>query len=225
MKTANLSRHDSNARRRFLAFAAPCLIGLGLAFGFAPAPTLAQTMVPLDQLMAPGPLPDIALGSASAPVTIIEYASMTCVHCAAFHEETWPALKARYVDAGKVRFILREFPLDPLATAGFMLARCAGPDKRNAIVDLLYTQQKSWAFVDKPIEALAATVKQAGISQTDFETCLKNQQLYDQVNQTREGASKAFKVNSTPTFFVNGREMNGELPIEDFDKVLEPLLK
>ncbi|WP_158814256.1 DsbA family protein [Methylocapsa sp. S129] len=198
-------------------------MALGLAFG--PAPASAQAMVPVDQLMAPGPLPDIALGPAGAPVTIIEYASMTCVHCAAFHEETWPALKARYVDTGKVRFILREFPLDPLATAGFMLARCAGPDKRNAVVDLLYTQQKSWAFVDKPIDALAATVKQAGISQADFEACLKNQGLYDQVNQTREDAAKKFKVNSTPTFFVNGRTMNGELPIEDFDKVLEPLLK
>jgi protein-disulfide isomerase len=220
---ASLFGQDSNARRRFLAFAAPCLIGLGLALGAAPA--RAQTMVSLDQLMAPGPLPDLAQGSASAPVTIVEYASMTCTHCAAFHEETWPKLKAKYVDTGKVKFILREFPLDPLATAGFMLARCAGADKRNAIVDLLYTQQKNWAFVDKPIDALAALVKQAGISQADFETCLKNQGLYDQVNQTREGAAQKFKVNATPTFFVNGREMTGELPIEDFDKVLEPLLK
>jgi protein-disulfide isomerase len=220
---ASLFGQDSNARRRFLAFAAPCLIGLGLALGVAPA--RAQTMVSLDQLMAPGPLPDLAQGSASAPVTIVEYASMTCTHCAAFHEETWPKLKAKYVDTGKVKFILREFPLDPLATAGFMLARCAGADKRNAIVDLLYTQQKNWAFVDKPIDALAALVKQAGISQADFETCLKNQGLYDQVNQTREGAAQKFKVNATPTFFVNGREMTGELPIEDFDKVLEPLLK
>jgi protein-disulfide isomerase len=198
-------------------------MALGLAFGSAPA--RAQAMVPIDQMMAPGALPDVVQGSASAPVTIIEYASMTCVHCAAFHEETWPKLKAKYVDTGKVKFILREFPLDGFATAGFMLARCAGPDKRNAIVDLLYTQQKSWAFVDKPIEALAAVVKQAGISQADFEACLTNQELLTQVNQTRDRANQKFKVNSTPTFFVNGREMNGELPIEDFDKVLEPLLK
>jgi protein-disulfide isomerase len=223
VKPASLSRQHTNARRRFLALAAPCLIGLGMALGFAPAQ--AQTMIPLDQLMAPGPLPDIVQGSASAPVSIIEYASMTCVHCAAFHEETWPKLKAKYVDTGKVRFILREFPLDPLATAAFMLARCVGPDRRNAIVDLLYTQQKSWAFVDKPIESLAALVKQAGISQADFETCLKNQSLYDQVNQTRDEASKKFQIHATPTFFVNGRQMSGEQPIEDFDKVLEPLLK
>jgi protein-disulfide isomerase len=216
-------RQVSNARRRFLVLAAPALIGLALAFAGAPAQ--AQTVVPVEQLMAPGPLPDIAQGPADAPVTIVEYASMTCSHCAAFHEETWPKLKAKYVDAGKVRFILREFPLDPLATAGFMLARCAGPEKRDSIVDLLYTQQKNWAFVEKPIEALAALVKQAGISQADFETCLNNQALYDQVNQAREGAAKNFKINGTPTFFVNGSEMNGEQRIEDFDKALAPLLK
>jgi protein-disulfide isomerase len=219
---ARLSRQNTNARRRFLALAAPALIGLGLALGLAPA--RAETVVPVDLLMAPGPLPDIALGSASAPVTIVEYASMTCTHCAAFHQEIWPKLKEKYVDAGKVRFILREFPLDPLATAGFMLARCAGPDKRNAIVDRLYAQQNEWAFVDKPMDALAALVKQ-DIAPADFIACLDNQGLYDQINQVREDAEKKFQVNSTPTFFVNGHEMNGALPIEDFDKVLEPLLK
>jgi protein-disulfide isomerase len=223
VKSASLPRLSSNVRRRFLGLAAPCLLGLSLALGLAPAQ--AQTVVPLDQLMAPGPLPDVVQGSASAPVTIVEYASMTCSHCAAFHATTWPELKAKYVDSGKVKFILREFPLDPLATAGFMLARCAGPERRNAIVDLLYTQQNNWAFVPKPLDALAGLVKQAGISQSDFETCLKNQELYDQVGKTHDRATEQFKVNATPTFFVNGREMNGELPIGEFDKVLESLLK
>jgi protein-disulfide isomerase len=222
VKSASLPR-PSHARRRFMRLLAPSLIGLGLVLGLAPA--RAQTVVPIDQLMAPGPLPDVVQGSANAPVTIVEYASMTCSHCAAFHETTWPALKTKYVDSGKVKFILREYPLDPLATAGFMLARCAGPDRRTAIVDLLYTQQKDWAFVPKPIEALAGLVKQAGISQGDFETCLKNQELYDQVNKIHDRAAEQFKVNATPTFFVNGREVNGELPIEEFDKILEPLLK
>jgi protein-disulfide isomerase len=214
------SQSRSIARRRFLGFAAGGLV----AFGFPPG-AHAQTMFPVDQLMAPGPLPDMALGAAAAPVTIIEYASMTCSHCAAFHETTWPALKAKYVDTGKVRFILREFPLDPLAAAAFMLARCAGPERRNAIVDLLYTRQSAWAFGDKPLETLAALVKVAGVSQADFDACLKDQALYDEVNQTRQRAADAFKVSATPTFFVNGQEMNGELPIEAFDKVLEPLLK
>ncbi len=120
---------------------------------------------------------------------------------------------------------MREFPLDPLAAAGFMLARCAGPDKRDALIDQLFAQQNTWAFVDKPVEPLLALVEQAGFSQADFETCLKNQQLYDQVNQTRDRAAERFAINSTPTFFVNGRKLGGELAISDFDKVLEPLLK
>ncbi len=181
--------------------------------------------VPVDQLMAPGPLPDIVQGSISASVTIVEYASMTCPHCAAFHETAWKDLKAKYVDTGKVKFILREFPLDPLATAGFMLARCAGPEKRNAVVDQLFSQQKTWAFVDKPIEPLLELVKGLGFTQADFETCLKNQELYDQVNGSRDQAAEKFNVDATPTFFVNGRKLTGENAIADFDAVLDPMLK
>jgi protein-disulfide isomerase len=194
----------------------------------APPPTAAvapPVMVPIEQLMSIGPLPDLVQGSPSASITIVEYASMTCAHCAAFHETTWPELKAKYIDTGRAKFILREFPLDPLATAGFMLARCAGPDKRNLLVDDLFSQQKSWAFVDKPIEPLLAIVKQIGMSQTDFETCLRNQDLYDQVNQSRERAAEAFNIDSTPTFFVNGRKLSGEMAIADFDRVIDPLAK
>ncbi len=183
----------------------------------------AQTF-PADKLLAPGPLPDLWLGASGAPVTMIEYASMTCTHCAAFHAETWPTLKAKYVDTGKVHFVLREFPLDPLATAAFMLARSAGDDKRNAVVDLLFDQQKNWAFVDKPVEALAATVKQAGITQAQFETCLKDQKLYDQVNQVRDTAAKAFTVDATPTFYINGTKHPGEISVDELDKLLGPLL-
>ena len=215
--------HDApkTSRRRVIAALA---MAASLSLAGAGSSAAAET-VPMDQLMAPQPLPDIVQGKADAPVTIIEYASMTCTHCQAFHAETWPALKAKYVDTGKAKFILREFPLDPLAAAAFMLARCAGPEKRNAIVDLLFDKQKDWAFVDKPLEALAATVKQAGISQSDFESCLKNQQLYEQVNQTRDNAAKNFHVDATPTFFINGKKLSGELPIAEFDKAIEPLLK
>ena len=187
----------------------------------APAASAAPVMVPMDQLMSIGPLPDIVQGSASAPATIVEYASMTCSHCAAFHEQVWPELKAKYIDSGRAKFILREFPLDPLATAGFMLARCAGPDKRNLLVDQLYSQQKTWASVDKPIQPLLEIVKQVGMSQADFETCLKNQDLYDQVNQSRDRASETFNIDSTPTFFINGRKLVGELTLADFDKWLD----
>lgn len=207
------------ANRRRLLFGLAFAAALGLS-----APAFAQS-VPMEQLMAAQPLPDIVQGSADAPVTIVEYASMTCPHCQAFHAETWPTLKSKYVDTGKVKFIFREFPLDPLAAAAAMLARCQGPEKRNAIVDLLFDKQKDWAFVDKPLEALAAVIKQTGMSQGDFESCLKNQQLYDEVKKERDDAAKNFHVNSTPTFFVNGKILNGEMPIAEFDKTIEPLLK
>ena len=224
-------RFAAAAARAFRRVAPAGLIALALSVASvqaqdaAPAASAAPAIAPTDPLTAPGPLPDIVEGSPSAAITIIEYASMTCSHCAAFHEETWPSLKAKYVDTGKAKFILREFPLDPLAAAGFMLARCAGPDKRDALIDQLFTQQKTWAFAEKPIEPLFALVKQAGFSQADFETCLKNQQLYDQVSQTGARAAERFGIDSTPTFFVNGRKLDGELAISDFDKVLEPLLK
>ena len=208
--------------RRFIMTAFAAVFGLALANGVAPA---AEQSVPIEQLMAPQPLPDIVEGKADAPVTIVEYASMTCTHCQAFHAETWPTLKAKYVDTGKAKFILREFPLDPLAAAAFMLARCAGPEKRDAIVDLLFDKQKDWAFVDKPLEALASTVKQAGISQSDFESCLNNQKLYEQINQERDNAAKGFHIDATPTFFINGKKLSGEMPIAEFDKIIEPLLK
>jgi protein-disulfide isomerase len=183
------------------------------------------TKIPLDQLMAGEALPDLPVGKSDAPVTIVEYASMTCSHCAAFYATAFPVLKSKYIDTGKVRFILREFPLDPLATAGFMLARCAGDDKREAIVDLLFAQQKNWAFTERPVESLAVLVKQAGLGQAAFEACLKDQDLYDKVNKVRDHASEKFGVNSTPTFFFNGQKQSGEMTPESIDKILEPLLK
>jgi protein-disulfide isomerase len=145
-----------SAGRQFAAQSARGCIAILLASAMRLATSaFAQTNVPMDQLMAPGALPDVVEGKADGRVTMVEYASMTWVHCAAFYADTWPALKKKYVDAGKAKFILREFPLDPLAAAAFMLARCAGPDRRDAIVDLLFTEQKQWAFVDKPLEALA----------------------------------------------------------------------
>ena len=213
---------------RGLLVGATLTSGLALAFrtaAWAQTKTEAPITVPTGELMAEGPLPDAWMGSKDAPVTIIEYASMTCTHCAAFHAETWPTLKSKYIDTGKVRFVLREFPLDPLATAGFMLGRCAGPDKRNAVLDLLFDQQKNWAFVDKPLDALAATVRQAGISQEAFEACLKDQKLYDQVNQVRDKAGDQFKVDATPTFFVNGQKKAGEITVVELDKMMSELLK
>ncbi len=222
-------------RREFLELAAATgltFAGAAGIFAGSSQPLHAQgASVPVDQLMAPEALPDIVEANAGTddskqpPVTIVEYASMTCSHCAAFHMTTYPVLMSKYVDTGKVRFVLREFPLDPLATAAFMLARCAGPDKRNAMVGLLFQQQRNWAFTDKPIEALAGLVKQTGMSQESFEACLKDQDLHEKINEVRDRAAEKFGVEATPTFFFNGIKHNGAMSPEELDKLLEPLLK
>ena len=123
-----------------------------------------------------------------------------------------------------MNFILREFPLDPLATAGFMLARCAGDEqilrhRRPAVL-----QQKNWAFTDKPVDGLSKLVKQAGFTQESFEACLKNQQIYDGVNAVKDRGGEKFNIDSTPTFFINGQMQSGALSLEEFDKILAPLV-
>ena len=218
-----LRRPPSQIDRRTLGKAIPSLAMACLLMASAGGADAQGTKVPMDDLMAKEALPDIVQGSPNAPITMVEYASMTCSHCAHFHETVYPTLLKTYVDTGKVKFILREFPLDPLATAGFMLARCEGPEKRSAVVDLLFTQQKNWAFVDKPLEALSSILKQTGLSQPSFEACLKDQKLYDAINEVRERGSQKFGVTATPTFYVNGTKVTGELNTETLAKILDPL--
>lgn len=186
-------------------------------------PALAQNVADAE-LMQAGPLGDAWLGPDTAKVTIVEYASLTCTHCAHFHEATWPELKKRYIDTGLVRFTLREFPLDPLATAGFMLARADGGGKYYPITDLLFDTQASWAFTSKPVDALRQTVKQAGFSQERFDAILRDQKLYDAVNAVKNRAAETFKVDSTPTFFINGQRKPGAITLEEIETIIKPIL-
>jgi protein-disulfide isomerase len=195
----------------------------GTALVLSAFPALAQN-VPVTDLAVPGPLGDVALGPANAKVTIVEYASLTCSHCAHFHKEIYPELKKRYIDTGKVRFLLREFPLDPLATAGFMLARCDGESKYYPITDMLFDQQQNWAFTDKPLDALRQLMKQAGFSQEKFDACLRDQKLYDAVNAVKNKGADQFKVDATPTFFINGQRHSGSMSIDELEKIIKPLL-
>lgn len=194
----------------------------------APAPAgtagAPEATVNVADLNKPGDLPDYPLGKADAPVTIIEYASMTCGHCAAFHNEGMPHLKAKYIDTGKVRYILREFPLDPVAYAAALLARCAGESRFHAVVDLLFKQQRTWAFSDKPEAALFETVKQAGFTQDAFNACLQDQAAYASLQKERQRGSQQFGIDSTPTFFINGRIQRGAMSPDQIDKALEPYL-
>jgi protein-disulfide isomerase len=202
------------------------------------APAQAQDAPPAD-LMKPGPLGDMILGDDKAPVTIIEYASMTCPHCAAFHAQTYPELKKRFIDTGKARFIFREFPLDQLAAAGFMLARCATQEMKPsepgsegakiaaqryyAMVETLFAKQRDWV-VQRPLAPMLAIAKQAGFSEDSFNACLKNQAVLDGIKEVGERGGK-MGVNSTPTFFINGKKLSGSQSIEDFEKAIAPFLK
>lgn len=191
-----------------------------------PGQALAQN-VPFADLMKPDAMPDLALGDDKAPVTIVEYASMTCPHCAHFQETTFQELKKRYIDTGKVRYILRDFPLDDLAGAVFVFAHCAAKDdkiKYYSMIDTLFAQQQQWA-VKEPVPPLMAIAKQAGLSEASFNACLTNQKAWDAMESVRQRAVKEFKVQSTPTFFVNGTLVPGAVSIEEFAKVIDPYLK
>jgi len=176
------------------------------------------------ELLKPGPLGDKVLGADNAPVTIVEYASVTCPHCATFHQQTYPTLKSKYIDTGKVRLIFREFPTQPapVAIAGFMLARCAG-DKYYPMLDAIFDQQKSWA--QDPYQGFLRIARQAGFTQEAFETCLKDSNLAEQIQQVAQRGNTEFKVESTPTFFINGKRYVGGMSPAELEKILEPLLK
>jgi protein-disulfide isomerase len=169
----------------------------------------------------------MGLGPADAKVTITEFASMTCPHCAAFNAEVFPKIKSEYIDTGKIRYIFREFPLDIKAAAGSMLSRCiANGDaaKYFAVTDLLFRSQNDWVMKNTT-EALNRIGKQAGLSQQQVEACLKDQALLDKIAADQKYASEVLKVDSTPTFFVNGERIKGETSIEEFEKKINPLLK
>jgi protein-disulfide isomerase len=219
-------------RREFLTGAAAVGLLSVLAAAGSPSdlfgwlrPAFAEVAPSNEELMKAGPLGEMAQGSSEAPVTVIEYASMTCSHCAAFAVTTYPELKSRYIDKGKVRYIMREFPLDPIAAAGFMLARCAGSDKYFDVIDLLFHKQADWAFVKQPLPALLNMAKQVGLDEKRFNECLADQKLLDGIEWVRQRGAEKFGVNSTPTFFINGKIQRGAIPIDELAKLIDPYLK
>lgn len=192
--------------------------GLLVAGTVLPAlPAFAQT-VNVEELMQPGALPDKVLGSEDAPLTIVEYSSMTCGHCANFHKNTYPHLKKEYLDTGKARLIFREFPLDPVASAAFMLARAVPEEKYFDVIEFMFAEQRAWAFTQDPYNALLNFAKQIGFTQETFEKTLTDQALLDAINATRDRASSQFGVNSTPTFFFNGNKVSGAISPDELDK-------
>ncbi|WPE22614.1 DsbA family protein [Shinella zoogloeoides] len=192
----------------------------------------SEGSVDMAEVLKPGALPDMALGEANAPVTIVEYMSTTCPHCADFHNKTFDAIKTKYVDSGKVRFIVREFPFDPRAAAAFMLARCNPQDTTKLtdaaqyfpMLSMLMKQQETWAAAQDGREALLQMSKLAGFTQESFQACLTNQKLLDDVNAVRERAAKEFGVAATPTFLINGKRYAGDMSVDTMSALIDSML-
>ncbi len=224
-------------RNTLLAIGAIAAVGLGMALWMTSGTSApnseaqaqkaaAKSEIAEAELMKAGPLPENMLGNTNAKVTIVEYASMTCPHCAAFHATTYPELKKKYVESGLVRFVFREFPLDPRAGAASMLARCAGPDKYFQMIEVLFKRQEQWAFVKgSPIEELKSMARQIGMSEDAFNTCINDKKMLEALEVIRNRGSEQYGVSSTPTFFINGKKLSGGQDLAAFDKIIEPLLK
>ena len=232
MTRKEISFAGAITRRQVLALSAGvAAVAVGASLGL-PLPALAQqkrrtvSEVPVAELMKPGPLPDMVMGKADAPVTMVEYASMTCGHCAAFHNKVLPALKEKYIDTGKVRLIMREFPLDNLAAIASMAARCAGEGKSLPLISAMFAKQEDWAFVrPDPRPALFNIVKQAGFTQETYDKCITDQKMLDDIVAIRERAAEQFGVDATPSFFINGKRFTGSPVLEEFEKAFAPYLK
>jgi protein-disulfide isomerase len=165
-------------------------------------------------------LGDRMLGNPDSNVTVIEYGAATCGHCANFHKTTFKELKSQYIDTGKIKFIFREFPLHDVGLAAFMMARCAPEDKYFPLLDVLFEQQDKWANQDA-FRQLQGIAKLAGFTEKSFDECLKNEEIAKGILAIREKASKSYGVDSTPTFFVNGKKLTGGRGIEEFKKLID----
>ena len=185
----------------------------------------AQTQT-MSLLAKPPALPDMALGKDKAPITIIEYSSLTCPHCAAFEENVFPMLRSKYIDTGKVRFVSREFPLELKAAAASMLARCIAANDAPRYFDaitMLFKQQD--AVVEHTVETLKDIGGHFGMSEQDVDACEKNQDQLDKIQADEKFAFEQLKVDATPTFFINGEMSKGSMSFEELDKRLSKLLK
>lgn len=189
-------------------------------------PVLARPdgQVDMADVLKKGPLKEMEMGDANAPVTIVEYLSLTCSHCANFHNDTFKEIKSNYIDTGKVRFIMREFPFDPRAAAGIMLARCAPEEQFFSMVDVLFQQQSNWSRAEDTQAALLKIARLAGFSEKDFTSCLTNQKLLDDVTTVRDRGRNDYGVQSTPTFIINGKRYPGNMPLNTMSALIDSYL-
>ena len=181
--------------------------------------TVAAGIVSIDEAKM-----EMAIGDKDAPVTMVEYSSLGCPHCAAFHKDTLPRIKKEYIDTGKVRLVYRDFPLGTPALAAAMIARCAGPKKFFGFIEILFLSQAQWAKSRTPLDALSKVARFGGMSQADVDACLRYQPLLEYIRQGALVAQETYKINSTPSFVVGTTVISGNQPFEEFKKVLDKAL-
>ena len=194
---------------------------LGAALIALAPPALAAAKLDLSDV-ASAQDGDMTMGKDDAKVTLVEYASASCPHCAAFYKDVFSKLQTDYIDTGKIRFIFREFPHNQQALAAFMLARCSAKEKYFPLIDVFFKTQETW--VPNAQVGLANIAKQTGMSQVDFDACLKNQSVATAILAVREKATTKYGVDSIPTFFLDGKAYHGETTYDDLKKAIDPLL-
>ena len=167
---------------------------------------------------------EFILGKVNAPITMVEYASLTCPHCAEFHTLTLPLIKKEFIETGKVRLIYRDFPLDQVALTGSMIAHCAGKDRYFAFIQTMFAQQKQWSNDPQPIKALAQIARLGGMTKDKFEKCIKDKNVADAILQKRLDGDKQYKINSVPTILINGKRYSGGLTIQEFRSIVKRTL-
>jgi protein-disulfide isomerase len=203
------------------------LIAAAIALaGFGPEPVMPSTPGKIEpptheELLRAGPLGEREMGNPNAPVTVIEYASLTCPHCRNFHANVFPKVKQQYIDTGKVRYIVREFPIGRSAGNAAIINRCAPPDKYFSLLDAFLSRQSEWVSQEVRLDAIYGVANSSGMSRETFDKCLSNQAIIDGLSEVKQ-RGRQFGVVGTPTFFVNGRKAQGAITFEQIKALIEP---
>lgn len=189
------------------------MLVLALALPAAAARAQAPT---IEAMMA-----ERVIGKADAPITIYEYASLTCSHCASFHKDTLPKLKENWLDTGKAKLVFHDFPLDGLALRAAMMARCLPNERYFPVVDILFKNQDSWSRARDPLAALSGIGRLSGLSQEAFDACMKNEDLQKAVLARAFEGQQQYRIEATPSFVINGELFRGAASYEELDRVLK----
>jgi protein-disulfide isomerase len=244
---ANTLKPEELLTRRNLLLAGGALATAGLLWSLAVRQPNAQPVartrtrrrparLPPEEVLKPGALPELSIGREDAPITIVEYADLSCPACAHFHKNVLPELKKKYIDTGKVRLVFREFPTNVHSIIASMAMRCAGPEKAQPLISAIFARQREWTqatSISDIRKLLYPLAQQVGLSSETFDACVpsseqlttqQQQRLYAGLNIEGKRAHQGFGVEQTPTFFVNTTKLAGAATLEDFDKALAPLL-